>query len=328
MIRRRFFFGNKHRKEEVESQSPPTETMQHTRVVPMRHVPIEPTAIVPQETTSLCHNSPLVFRLCGRTPIDNAILQESSPYIPDDPTVEESIECVIAASQGELADLLKDSVEYPVTPSCLQQSLLKNRSFERMPAQFQSEARHRSPQTAYRSVPYDTIAPNQESVAVETVDATKTCSCCQTSQPVDPALWPQRPLLMRPTPNSGTIVRGIRRANRTEYLWTPDSKHSWMEGSMGCRQCASLPINSGDEIIPLVTDFESELFIGSLLLRVRGSRCVSEEQLEQGYFHGLNRRYQVVIRGRFKREIPWTECYSGFQYVLNGLCSNRGTLMH
>lgn len=311
--KRRFFF-HKTRKEEEKAEAL-TETLQQTHIIPIARVPIEPaveqTAVVPKPTTTtLCHTSPLLFHFCGRRNPQDAILieeEESVPQIPDDPTVEESIECVIAASQGELADLLKESVEFPVTPSLLQQSLLKNRSFERMPQQFQTEARHRSPQGAYRSVPYD----NPAAVLPE-VEA----PCPTSPQAVE--LWPQRPLLMRPTPLSGTIIRGVRFANAQEYLWTPDSPHSWMAAISNkdeYQPCDCLPINSGDETTALVTDFESELFIGSLLLRLRGAPSVFEDRLPQGYFHGLNRRYQVVIRGKFKREIPWTECFTGFQYV-------------
>jgi Protein of unknown function (DUF1769) len=304
--------------------------------------------------------------------------------MPDDPTVEESIECVIAASQGELADLLKHYDQHvPATPSTLQQSLLKNRSFDRVPARFRDEAQHRAPQSPYRSVPYDHVVPAPRQPVVTTTTSlpiskiTKPpvavpphvhqqhCDGSPTSiPPASPLHWPQRPLLLRPTPHSGTIVKGVRFVDDTDYLWTPagssgrdggdhtvassssSSRHhrSWMhalhtrwgmardnattgagdEHDSG-ESCCCLPINSGDELPgqTLVTDFESELFVGTLLLRIRNSHGTVRDdddddhhhRLSEGYFYGLNRRYQVVIRGRFKKAIPWTECFTGFQYV-------------
>jgi hypothetical protein len=88
-----------------------------------------------------------------------------------------------------------------------------------------------------------------------------------------------------------------------------------------CPQCVGLPINGGDELPgeTLVTDFESDLFVGTLLLRIRNSHGTVRDEhhrlSDRGYFYGLNRRYQVVIRGKFKTAIPWTECFTGFQYV-------------
>jgi hypothetical protein len=78
-----------------------------------------------------------------------------------------------------------------------------------------------------------------------------------------------------------------------------------------------LPINNGNEAAgeSVVTDFASELFEGTLLLRVRGSEGTTAEPYDdnKGYFCGVNRRYQVVIRGRFKEAIPWTDMVTGFQ---------------
>mmetsp|Transcript_24216 Transcript_24216/g.55557 ORF Transcript_24216/g.55557 Transcript_24216/m.55557 type:complete len:239 (-) Transcript_24216:27-743(-) len=34
--------------------------------------------------------------------------------------------------------------------------------------------------------------------------------------------------------------------------------------------------------------------------------------VDGNYFHGMNRRYQAVIRGRFKEAIPFTKCLTGF----------------
>jgi len=80
-----------------------------------------------------------------------------------------------------------------------------------------------------------------------------------------------------------------------------------------------MPINNGKELPgeSLVTDFESPGFVGSILVRLRdsqGTTCPGREQKEgDGYFDGVHRKYQVVVRGQFKQAIPWTECLAGFQ---------------
>jgi Protein of unknown function (DUF1769) len=84
-----------------------------------------------------------------------------------------------------------------------------------------------------------------------------------------------------------------------------------------CSHCIALPINNGNEDDGqiLVTDFESDLFEGSLLVRIRGAEGTSREPYDdtKGYFSDVNRKYQVVVQGRFKKSILWTECFSGIR---------------
>jgi Protein of unknown function (DUF1769) len=186
------------------------------------------------------------------------------------------------------------------------------------------------------------------------------CMCCQRPLPLlEPEHWPQRPLLLRPTPNSGTRIRGIRFVSSSkEYLWKADQHDSdsltwpqalrkhWEKDTDAsqlppptptspnqrnrtmCAQCMIMPINNGKELPgeSLVSDFESELFIGTILVRLKDCHGTTipnqvREQTNGGYFHNLHRRYQVVIRGQFKQSLPWTECIAGFQYVpIHDLC--------
>jgi hypothetical protein len=217
------------------------------------------------------------------------------------------------------------------------------------------------------------------------------CPCRHQVAPVvDSSRWPQRPLLLRPTPDQGTRVHGIRFSSdadsysdrndcdkdqeKEHFLWNaggnPNRNLRWPgelkrrhfgkeESSNGgggdsssninhasggtstddhqhaqhhtanddddntnpmevmCPKCMVLPINNGNEPNgkSLVTDFETDLFQGSLLVRIRNSEGTCEEAYDdnKGYFKGMNRRYQVVIRGKFKKAIPLTECMSGFQ---------------
>lgn len=165
-----------------------------------------------------------------------------------------------------------------------------------------------------------------------------TCFCHSQSTPVVPAeYWPQAPLLLRPTPGQDIRVLGIRKSGQTDHLWKPADGGWWLtplydlDGKEApslppdvpsmCAQCCLLPINNGNEPIgeALVTDFETPLFEGTLLVRLRhveGGATSADASLleyddEQGYFAGLNRRYQVVIRGKFKKEMPVTELVAG-----------------
>ena len=166
------------------------------------------------------------------------------------------------------------------------------------------------------------------------------CVCHTSLLPsVEPKNWPQAPIALRPTPGKGTKVTAIRFSNSSEPLWVPGSHLTWsqrLEQHWGrqteeelrrkrdeqphyacCEQCVILPINNGNEKPgeSLVVDFESELFEGTFMLRLRYSEGTTPEPYDdtKGYFKGMNRRYQVCIRGRFKKEIPFTELTTGYK---------------
>eukprot|EP00814_Leptocylindrus_danicus_P010403 CAMPEP_0116034130 /NCGR_PEP_ID=MMETSP0321-20121206/19416_1 /TAXON_ID=163516 /ORGANISM="Leptocylindrus danicus var. danicus, Strain B650" /LENGTH=430 /DNA_ID=CAMNT_0003510367 /DNA_START=332 /DNA_END=1625 /DNA_ORIENTATION=+ len=80
----------------------------------------------------------------------------------------------------------------------------------------------------------------------------------------------------------------------------------------------SLPINNGKEEHGkcLVIDFESDLFIGTVLLRIKevpkpesASRCDTNDN---NYFKGRKRTFQAIVQGCFKRDdVPMSECITG-----------------
>ena len=177
------------------------------------------------------------------------------------------------------------------------------------------------------------------------------CSSCRgqitTIPHAPPHFWPQAPLLLRPTPGSGTRIRGIRYSGSDEYIWKPTPnghnhtegetvacwsdylRSSWHGGQptpsrpTACAECAPIPVNNGNELPgqSLVVDFESNLFIGTLLLRIRNSKGTTPVPYDDsfGYFSGMNRRYQTVVRGMFKKDgIAMTDCITG--QVLNRKC--------
>ena len=368
--RKSYFFrrnNNRQHPHVVTTKAEPatTQTQQQTRVVPMtlspqtppppRDLPMEPTLSPEVIETTTMTKPPRFFHcgtLCGAGRQAHRMMEEEAtmttewrgPTLSEDPSVQESIECIVAATQGDLVDLLKRSDDdYLPTPSGLQQSLLKNRSFRREPPQYPQRRRYNNNNdppllattAAEESTEAAATACEEEKISSSTPPP---CGCCAGRPPtVLPEDWPQRPLLLRPTPDSGTVVKGVRFVDSTDYLWQPgdDDATTWPqalarhwgnyldsnnnESTHCCEQCVILPLNNGQEPDgeTLVTDFESPLFEGTLIVRIRDCHGTTDEatQQEEGYFHGLNRRYQVVVRGKFKTTVPLTECMTGFQYV-------------
>lgn len=102
------------------------------------------------------------------------------------------------------------------------------------------------------------------------------------------------------------VVRGVRysTASCQEYLNIKEYS-------------TSLPINDGKEESGrcLVIDFESDLFIGTVLMRIKGVPMPeSAVKYNTGgyYFKGRKRTFQAIVRGCFKRDdIPMSECITG-----------------
>jgi hypothetical protein len=123
--------------------------------------------------------------------------------------------------------------------------------------------------------------------------------------PAHPGGWPQRPLMIRPTPNTSTRIIGIRRVSTTEYQHFPGF----------CAGCI-LPVNTGSEAKgeSLVIDFESPHFVGTLLMRIKQapkSKTV-EYQSSKNYFDGKKRKFQGIVKGRFKTPLPMSQCVTGY----------------
>jgi len=140
--------------------------------------------------------------------------------------------------------------------------------------------------------------------------------CCSDSlsaiPPTPPSKWPQRPILLRPSPDSEMTIIGVRYSTSKEYLPLPAGY---------CKGC-TLPMNNGFEKPGecLVIDFETQLFVGTLLLRVKnispvfadspGTVCAPNN--EDCYFDKKKRTFQATVKGRFKQAgIPMSECVTG-----------------
>jgi hypothetical protein len=258
--------------------------------------------------------------------------------------VQESIECIFASQlreglglwdeedEEEKRDEIEYSVEKPeglMSPATLLQSRSNrcDRSSSTLLSQ-QSRKRYQAASLTYVGTFDPTIPEDDKALKQDPLP----CPCATSQLPsLNPKDWPQAPLLLRPTPGSNTRIKGVRFGNAKEYFWEPDSHLSWSESlaqTWGvprrtkprtgcCEKCAILPINNGNEKHgeSLVIDFETDLFEGSLLLRLRFSEGSTREPYDdsKGYFRGVNRRYHAIVRGRFKKEIPLTELVTGFR---------------
>jgi len=123
--------------------------------------------------------------------------------------------------------------------------------------------------------------------------------------PAPPFRWPQAPVMLRPTPGSDMKIRGIRYADSTKY-------QSFAGFCAGC----ILPINTGQEKPgkSLVVDFESPHFVGTLLMRIKDIPQVNDsENYDQStcYFEGKKRKFQAVVKGKFKTPLRMSECVTG-----------------
>ena len=140
------------------------------------------------------------------------------------------------------------------------------------------------------------------------------CKDTYTNVPPSPTeKWPQRPILLRPSPESGMRIRGIRYSSSNSYLPLP--------GTGYCGGC-TLPINNGLEEPGkcLVIDFESKLFIGTAMLRIKNvcdalssnNNSDDSDETKANYFDDRKRTFQGIVRGRFKvPNIPISECITG-----------------
>ena len=129
--------------------------------------------------------------------------------------------------------------------------------------------------------------------------------CRSTNDPstAPPSKWPQAPLMLRPTPKSNTKIRGIRYSSSKEYR----------DYAGFCAGCI-LPINTGAEAPgkSLVVDFESKYFVGTLLMRIQQAPPAEPaNQTSTSYFDGKKRRFQAIVKGRFKQEMSMSQCVTG-----------------
>jgi hypothetical protein len=267
--------------------------------------------------------------------------------LSEDPTVQDSIECIFASQLedglelwGEEDEEMQQEVQQVskrrsdlVSPAELQQSRMNRKDRKDSTSFSMKQSRKRYEQASLMYV--GTFDPTIEHEEIKVTDGHPDplpCRCTSSLLPaLEPKDWPQFPVLLRPTPGSSTRAKAVRFCNSTEPLWVPGSHLTWSDRLARhwerkceeqphfacCEHCAPLPMNNGNEEPghSLVIDFESDLFEGSLLVRLRYAEGTTPEPYDdsKGYFKGVNRRYQALVRGRFKKSIPFTEMVTGFR---------------
>jgi len=115
--------------------------------------------------------------------------------------------------------------------------------------------------------------------------------------------WRHTPLLLRPSPSSSMVVRGVRYSTSAEYSQDVDVN-------------TPLPINDGTERDGrcLVIDFHTDLFEGTALFRIKLRKDENPPPTTDEckyYFTGRKRTFQAVIKGRFRQPIPVSACATG-----------------
>ncbi|GMH82836.1 hypothetical protein TrST_g8968 [Triparma strigata] len=71
---------------------------------------------------------------------------------------------------------------------------------------------------------------------------------------------------------------------------------------------------SGSLPLGVPFEFETELFKGKCLIRIRGVKSDDEES-DAKYFEGRQRRFQAIVQGQFKEEIPLTDLLTGHAFA-------------
>lgn len=305
---------------------------------------------------SICSNAFLrnscIDDLCGNIAFEENFSQKhfqgsASSMKGSEPVIRQSVECMFAhqyiesfmeehgndCSSEENANATSFSHSDIMAPSELQQCLLKNRSPNviRYQNQLPKNPERRRRETI-SSMQFESRFSNIEQIptpalvcdskigrlSLPSMISCEQCVCRSRFSPrLEPKMWPQRPLLLRPTPRSGTRVKGIRLSGCTDYIWNGKIQKTlwdktlrarWQKTSSitdhdsdecTCPMCMTIPINNGNELDgeSLVTDFESDLFDGSLLVRIRGAEGTTKDPYDdtKGYFSDVHRKYQVVM---------------------------------
>lgn len=124
-----------------------------------------------------------------------------------------------------------------------------------------------------------------------------------------PKEWRQNLLLVK-TPQSNMHIHCIRRISDPSYFDCPS------DVPLDNNQVIQLPINNGQEVDSWVIDFETTVFAGTALFRIRGcderkSSSIESNDTTHDYFERYNRRFQLIIKGKFKEQVVIADCMSG-----------------
>lgn len=111
-------------------------------------------------------------------------------------------------------------------------------------------------------------------------------------------IWPHRPVIV------------------TENTAVDGGKIQWEEGDKGKegdkegdkeKEKVAAPIG-----VPF--NFESSLFVGKMLIRLKDVKDDNEEGTES-YFADRHRKFQVIVQGKFKRNLPVNDVVTGHEFT-------------
>jgi hypothetical protein len=123
--------------------------------------------------------------------------------------------------------------------------------------------------------------------------------------------WMQEPLLLIATPGHCMQIHRVRQFSELSYFDSPP-----LSRQQHGKAIQQLPINNGkeDPSDSWVIDFESNLFAGTALFRIKGSKrygVPEKSDKKSDYFAKQNRKFQMCIRGKFKSKVRHADCASG-----------------
>jgi len=163
------------------------------------------------------------------------------------------------------------------------------------------------------------VSEETDKIVSETKLVEQLGSLCLDRVPNNPSQWMQRPLLLVATPNSGMVIRRIRRVADPSYFIAPTEPSDFTNKFIISGK-VQLPINNGKEEPrhSLVIDFETPIFAGTCMFRIRDSDTSTSHKntqpvsTGQNYFAKFNRKFQMVIRGRFLLpDVIMADCVTG-----------------
>ncbi|KAL7545304.1 hypothetical protein ACHAWF_008658 [Thalassiosira exigua] len=231
------------------------------------------------------------------------------------------IECILKQTiEEELQHKIIDN-KYEVTDDTRQDEDSNQRRFSREEA---AELSFMAEREAVMNGYGETVTPSEKSVQLENQALSPSPELPGILMKLPSSGWVQEPLLLTATPGSGMQIHRIRRLSEPSYFESPEPINSIMQGSLDHEGVMQLPINNGKEqpSHSWVIDFETAVFAGTALFRIRGCKHWDSKDVSPAssgkissandYFANQNRKFQMVMRGRFKsNSVVMADCMSG-----------------
>jgi Protein of unknown function (DUF1769) len=116
----------------------------------------------------------------------------------------------------------------------------------------------------------------------------------------DPSCWP----------NGSVYIH----AHRETVIKTPDATHDQDNVTTTTTTLSSPPPHPPPVPLGTVVEFESSLFVGRMILRLKNITQSDNPEGDRAYFDGRKRVTQFVVQGQFKQALNMGDVYDGNQY--------------